>query len=110
MKTKIYKAQDSFHSIELPSYSKEMNLKLSNYKNNDILEWNGKTIAHVQIKDDVFYLKLNEDAPLALVSDFPLQKTVLIEAVNAVKIQKDTNLDLKTLCIEAGSLDYQGNI
>ncbi|MBA3536031.1 MAG: hemagglutinin repeat-containing protein [Tatlockia sp.] len=111
MKTKIYHAQDSIHSVELPfSYSKEMNLKLSNYKNNDLLEWNGKAIAHVQIKDDVFYLKLNEDAPLAVVSDFPLQKTVLIEAVNAVKIQKDTNLDLKTLCIEAGSLDYQGNI
>ncbi|MBA2710002.1 MAG: hypothetical protein H0U57_05385, partial [Tatlockia sp.] len=109
MKMLIDKTQDSYKNVNPHNYLSELDLNLSNIKNNTILELNGETIGQVVIKGDVFYLKLHNNAPMLVVSDFPLQKKVLIETANAVKIKKDLHPSLEALFIEAGSIDYQAN-
>jgi hypothetical protein len=93
----------------LPSFPNEFDLKLSNIKNSTLLEWKGEIIGRVLIKDDIFYLELNENAPKLVISDFPLQKQVLLKVENAVEVNCTKPATIDMLSINAGSIEYQTN-
>lgn len=109
MQTRIDKTADASKEVKSPFDTAELDFNLSNIKTNAILEWNGITIGKVVIKGELFYVKLDDNAPTLVISDFPPQKKILIEAANAVQIKQGLSPSLETLVIEAGSIDYRAN-
>lgn len=106
----IPKPHSRFDSINKPSALNPIHLDLSKYSNNLLnktLEFNGMTVGHIIIKNDIFYLKLDENAPEITISGFPLQKKLVIDASNDINIAHENDSTLEALHITANNISLK---
>lgn len=88
-------------------------LDLSQFSNNKVnrtLEFNNALVGQIFIKDDIFYLKLDDNAPKITISAFPLQKKIIIESSNDISIAAIKNSSLDGLVITANNIDIQSDL
>lgn len=108
-KQEYFSNQNPFNVTEINPVSLDLT-EFSNLRVNSSLAYNNKLVGQVVIKDDVFYLTLDENAPAITISDFPAKNKLIIESANDIKIAEITNKNVDVLLINAKNIDISSSL